>query len=93
MAVLNKYWASLGRRRGVVRASQWFQQDGVFSIGWEFFSLSPTKEEVRCARIKESTSPGNQKKRLFGAENNFKDNERSKLLLPLYQVADQSKES
>ena len=28
MAVLNKYWASLGRRRGVLRASQWFQQDG-----------------------------------------------------------------
>lgn len=28
IAVLNKYWASLGRRRGVVRASQWFQQDG-----------------------------------------------------------------
>ena len=25
MAVLNKYWASLGRRRGVVRALQWFQ--------------------------------------------------------------------
>jgi len=29
IAVLNKYWASLGCRRGVVRASQWFQQDGV----------------------------------------------------------------
>ena len=28
MAVLNKYWASLGRWRGVLRASQWFQQDG-----------------------------------------------------------------
>ncbi|GFN94309.1 transposable element tc3 transposase [Plakobranchus ocellatus] len=28
MAVLNMYWVSLGRRRGVVRASQWFQQDG-----------------------------------------------------------------
>ena len=28
VAGLNKYWASLGRRRGVVRASQWFQQDG-----------------------------------------------------------------
>ena len=28
MAVLNKYWASLGRRRGVMRGSQWFQQDG-----------------------------------------------------------------
>ena len=28
MAVLNKYWASLGRRRGVLRVSQWFQQDG-----------------------------------------------------------------
>ena len=28
MAVLNKYWASLGRQRGVLRASQWFQQDG-----------------------------------------------------------------
>jgi len=27
MAVLNKYWASLGRRRGVLRASQWIQQD------------------------------------------------------------------
>ena len=27
MAVLNKYWASLGRRRGVLRVSQWFQQD------------------------------------------------------------------
>ena len=25
MAVLNKCWASLGRRRGVLRASQWFQ--------------------------------------------------------------------
>ncbi|GFO50010.1 transposable element tc3 transposase [Plakobranchus ocellatus] len=31
MAVLNKYWVSLGRRRGVVRASQWFQQDGATS--------------------------------------------------------------
>ena len=28
MVVLNKYWVSLGRQRGVVRASQWFQQDG-----------------------------------------------------------------
>ena len=28
MAVLNKYWASLGHWRGVLRASQWFQQDG-----------------------------------------------------------------
>ena len=28
IAVLNKYWASLERRGGVVRASQWFQQDG-----------------------------------------------------------------
>jgi len=28
MVVLNKYWASLGRRRGVLRASQWFQHDG-----------------------------------------------------------------
>ena len=28
ITVLNKYWASLGRRRGVLRASQWFQQDG-----------------------------------------------------------------
>ena len=28
MVVLNKYWASLGRRRGVLRVSQWFQQDG-----------------------------------------------------------------
>jgi len=28
MAVLNKYWASLGRWTRVVRASQWFQQDG-----------------------------------------------------------------
>ena len=27
MAALNKYWASLGHRRWVVRASQWFQQD------------------------------------------------------------------
>ena len=26
MAVLNKYWASLGRRRGVLRVSPWFQQ-------------------------------------------------------------------
>ena len=28
IAVLNKYWASLGRRREVVTASQWFLQDG-----------------------------------------------------------------
>ena len=28
MVVLNKYWASLGRRRGVLRVSKWFQQDG-----------------------------------------------------------------
>ena len=28
MAVLNKYWVSLGRQRGVLKASQWFQQDG-----------------------------------------------------------------
>ena len=28
MAVLHKCWASLGRRRGVLRVSQWFQQDG-----------------------------------------------------------------
>ena len=32
MAVLNKYWVSLGRRRRVPRASQWFQQDGAHLI-------------------------------------------------------------
>ena len=26
--VLGKFWTALGRRRGVVRALQWFQQDG-----------------------------------------------------------------
>ena len=26
--VLGKFWTALGRRRGVVRVLQWFQQDG-----------------------------------------------------------------
>ena len=26
--VLGKFWTALGRRRGIVRALQWFQQDG-----------------------------------------------------------------
>ena len=29
VAVLRKFWASLGRRRGTDRDDQWFQQDGV----------------------------------------------------------------
>lgn len=28
LAVMRKFWAALGRRRGVIRAQQWFQQDG-----------------------------------------------------------------
>lgn len=28
LQVLRKFWAALGRRRGVVRGAQWFQQDG-----------------------------------------------------------------
>jgi len=28
--VLGKFWTALGRRRGVVRVLQWFQQDGAY---------------------------------------------------------------
>ena len=40
VAVLMKFWASLGRRRGIDRDEQWFQQDGAtphisnYSLAW-----------------------------------------------------------
>ena len=40
VAVLRKFWASLGRRRGMGRDQQWFQQDGAtphtsnVSVAW-----------------------------------------------------------
>ena len=80
VAVLRKFWASLGRRRGMYRDQQWFQQDGAtpltsnVSLAWLRERFDDRLISRRCDVEWAPHSPYLNPPYFFICGNNDKDN-------------------